>query len=41
MIGPSLTDRTVPVTVQARTVVAPGTAFDIVVPIDLSRVFHG
>jgi hypothetical protein len=37
----SRTDRTVPVTVQARTPVAPGSAFDIVVPIDLSRVFHG
>jgi len=34
------TDRTVPVTVQARTGVRPAAAFTIVVPIDLSLVFR-
>jgi hypothetical protein len=31
----------VPVTVQQRTGVAPGTAFEIIVPIDLSLIFKG
>lgn len=35
----SRADRTVPVTVQARTTVPPATAFEIVVPIDLPAVF--
>jgi hypothetical protein len=34
------TDRTVPVTVQARTAIRPAAAFMIVVPIDLSLVFR-
>jgi hypothetical protein len=34
------TDRTVPITVFARTSAAPATAFRIVAPIDLARVFH-
>jgi hypothetical protein len=33
-------DNTVPITVQQRTSVAPATAFRLIVPIDLSRVFH-
>lgn len=37
----SRVDRTVPVTVQARTVVVPAAAFEVVVPIDLSVVFRG
>jgi hypothetical protein len=36
----SATDRTVPVTVQARTTVGPRRVFDVVVPIDLATVFH-
>lgn len=35
------TDLTVPVTVQTRTTLAPGDAFRIIVPIDLSLVFTG
>ncbi len=31
-------DRAVPATVQARTAVAPGAGFDIVVPAELSRI---
>ncbi|WP_022927248.1 SRPBCC family protein [Patulibacter americanus] len=34
-------DTTVPVTVQGRTSVPPETAFDVVVPIDLSLIFTG
>src|ERR1700722_6095714 len=34
-------DRTIPVTVQTRTHLAPGDAFGIIVPIDLSLVFRG
>jgi len=34
-------DRTIPVTVQTRTHLAPGDAFGIIVPIDLSLVFKG
>jgi hypothetical protein len=33
-------DTTVPITVQRRTRVAPADAFRLIVPIDLSRVFH-
>ncbi|MFI8348501.1 SRPBCC family protein [Streptomyces sp. NPDC085596] len=33
------TDRTVPITVFARTSVSPGTAFSVIAPIDLSLVF--
>jgi hypothetical protein len=35
------TDRTVPVTVQTRAEVVPSTAFDVIVPIDLSLIFTG
>lgn len=35
----STTDRTVPVTVQVRSTLAPARAFEIIVPIDLSLVF--
>ena len=34
------TDRTVPITVQQRTWVTPQHAFHVIVPIDLTRVFH-
>jgi hypothetical protein len=37
----SATDRTLPVTVQTRTALAPDDAFRIIVPIDLSLVFTG
>jgi hypothetical protein len=37
----SHSDRTVPVTVQARTTAGPTSAFGVVVPIDLSLVFRG
>lgn len=42
--GPALisrADATVPVTVQTRAQVAPGRAFDVIVPIDLSLIFTG
>ncbi|MDQ1022762.1 hypothetical protein QF035_000344 [Streptomyces umbrinus] len=38
IIGPA--DNTVPITVQRRTSVAPAKAFRLIVPIDLSSVFH-
>lgn len=38
LIGPA--DNTVPITVQRRTSVAPANAFRLIVPIDLSSVFH-
>ncbi|MEU9900169.1 SRPBCC family protein [Streptomyces phaeochromogenes] len=38
LIGPA--DNTVPITVQRRTSVAPANAFRLLVPIDLSSVFH-
>jgi hypothetical protein len=34
-------DRTVPVTVQVRTAIAPDRAFHVIVPIDLSLIFTG
>lgn len=38
LIGPA--DRTIPITVQQRTSVAPADAFRLIVPIDLPSVFH-
>lgn len=38
LIGPA--DDTVPITVQRRTSVGPANAFRLIVPIDLSSVFH-
>ena len=35
------TDRTVPVTVRRRIAAAPHTVFDVIAPIDLTRIFRG
>jgi Polyketide cyclase / dehydrase and lipid transport len=37
----SAADATVPVTVQRRLALPPGTAFEVIVPIDLSLIFKG